>query len=80
MGRAVVVEQALRDMQDIGAIEALLLQPRQHVSKVARIRLIGTDILRRVDGVEFDTKPLVAGREALRSTLERMTSLWCCLR
>lgn len=63
--RHMVVMQALRRVQDIGLADTELgIEMREQEGEVARIRLVGADILGRIDRVEGDAELAVAGGEA----------------
>ncbi len=59
-----VVVQALSGVQYVVLLDATLLEVLQHVLEVARVGLVGADVLGGVDGVELDAELRVAGGEA----------------
>ena len=62
IGARVVVKQALRGVQDVLLVQAeVFFQAAQHVFEIARIGLVGTDVLRAVDRVELHMQAQVAG-------------------
>ena len=65
LGRLVILEQALRSMQHGSGLRACCSEVVQEVAEVVKVRLIGTDVLRGVDGVEHDFQALVATGKAL---------------
>ena len=64
VGRGMVVEQALRDMQQLALVDARRRCTVEQEFEIAKIGLVGTDFLRREDLIEFDPEPAVAAREA----------------
>ncbi len=60
-----VVEHAFRRVQDLVLFDAAAREVRQHVFEVARRRLVGADVLGRVDRIERHPELLVAVGEAL---------------
>ncbi len=61
----VVVEQALRGMQDLTLMDPERLELSEHVLEIAARGLVRAAVLGRVDRIEFDLKLFVACREAL---------------
>ncbi len=65
VGRLVVMEHAFGGVQDHVLPDPALGKPRQHVFEIAQARLVGADVLRRVDRVEVDAELPVAEAEIL---------------
>ena len=61
----VVVEQALRGVQDLTLMDPERLELGEHVLEIAARGLVRAAVLGRVDRIEFDLKLFVARREAL---------------
>ena len=57
VGGGVIVEEALRHMQEPALRDTQFPGVIQQVLEVARVRLVGTDVLRGVDRIEGDTQP-----------------------
>src|SRR5271154_1592374 len=55
VGRSVIMEQTLGGVKDVLLLEPeVLIQAPKHVFEIARIGLVGADVLGRVDRVELD--------------------------
>ncbi len=65
VGGHVIVEQALRGVQDILPLDAEFRDVLQQIGEVAWVRLVGTDILGGVDRIERHAEPAVAGGETV---------------
>ena len=55
-----IVKQAFGGMKNIVLANTESREMIDHIVEIAPVRLVGADILRRVDGVEIDAKLLVA--------------------
>ena len=75
-----VVEQALRDVQQLVLRDPGLGQARQQIVEIAQVGLVRADLLGGEDMVEFDAEPPLLPAKLGRSTLDRMISWKCCLR
>jgi len=65
LGGHMVVTQALRGVQDLRSANAEVgLHMLDQIGEIARIGLVGADVLGRVDRIEIDAELLVARREA----------------
>ncbi len=60
-----VVEEALGDVQQLLARDAHLVDFREQRLEVARVRLVGADVLGGQDRVELNSQPPVAAGEGL---------------
>ena len=65
VGGNVVVEQTLRDVEQLIPGNSRVTDSRQEIFEVSEIRLVGPNLLRSQDLVEFDPKPPVASGKAL---------------
>jgi hypothetical protein len=71
----VVMEHAFRGVQHVLFRDAKSFQLGEHIVEVTIRRLVETDILSRINRVEFETQLLIGGSEISLSTLDRMMSL-----
>jgi hypothetical protein len=74
LGRDVVVEQALRDVQQVGAGQPEVGQRAGEGTEVILGGLVDADVLGGDDDGEITAQPPIAAGEAARCTLERMIS------